>query len=243
MRPEAKTARLRREFRRLFRCMDFLAEHPALRSGRRSQAAEQLAEAYQLLGLAWEFLALQCRHTEGFRRTREGKRACRICGTIAGTDETWILLPQRGRKVVGRHAQPNSAKIFPNQRTARLIDDTIRFHGAKLRVEVQNGYRSRLSGTRDISVAADRMVKLVEAGVECDVDRHMVSLRFQPRKRGVEPPCGSFVFELPRKALRRFPVLLEYDRRGRFVGLCVFPPVKKLTQLHRSGHGSVPTPM
>lgn len=227
MKSEPPRARLQREFRRLFRCMDSLASHPALKRCGRSRETAWISEFYQLLGLAWEFLSLQCRHWDGFRRTRDGKRACRICGKIAGADERWILLPRCGTKSVGRRITPNSTETFPNKRAALLLDDAIRFHGANLRVEVQNAYRSRMFRSHDTSIAADRMVTLQEGGVTCDFDTWMVRLEFGKRKRGAEPPAGAFVWELPRRALKKFPVMLEYDRRGRFVGLCIFRPDRK----------------
>ncbi len=208
--------------------MDFVAEHPALEDGRRSLAAARLAETYQLLGLAWEFLALQCRHTQGFRRTRDGKRVCRTCGTVAGTEKRWILLPRCGQKTIGRRTVPSSTEVLPNRRTAQLIDDAIRFHGTQLRVDVHNAHRTSLFRSRNVSAAAERIVTLEEDGVVCGLDGHMAHLRFVPRRRGAEPPFGAFVFELPRRVLKRFPVMLEYDRRGRFVGLCVFrTPMKR----------------
>jgi len=83
--------------------------------------------------------------------------------------------------------------------------------------------------SRNVSVAAERIVTLEEDGVDCGLDGHMVHLRFAPRRRGSEPPFGAFAFELPRRVLQRFPAMLEYDRRGRFVGLCVFRPLRQRT--------------
>ena len=99
--------------------MSFVSRHPAL--NRRGQQAERFAELYQQLGMLWEFLALQCRHTEGRRKAREGKLACKRCGTI-------------------------------------------------------------------------------------------------------RPPYGAFLFELPKRALKRFPILVEYDARGKLAGVTIFRP-------------------
>jgi hypothetical protein len=41
------------------------------------------------------------------------------------------------------------------------------------------------------------------------------------------PPYGAFVWELPRKLLKNFPVLLEYDKRRRFVGLTILNDGRK----------------
>jgi hypothetical protein len=58
--------RVRRDLRRLFRCMDQLAKHPALARSAHSALSRMLGEVYQQFGLAWEFLGLQCRHWDGF---------------------------------------------------------------------------------------------------------------------------------------------------------------------------------
>jgi len=133
---------LRREFQRLFRNMTFVSRHPAL--SRRGKPAERFAEIYQQLGMLWEFLALQCDHADGWRRTREGALVCRICGTARNAAEQWLSLPRRGRKVVGRKLFPNSRETFPNKKAASIIDDQMEFHGTKIAVSVHNAYRSRL---------------------------------------------------------------------------------------------------
>jgi hypothetical protein len=54
---------LQRDLRQLYRSMDFVVRHPALK--RDTTAGLRFAEIYQQLGLAWEFLALQCNHRGG----------------------------------------------------------------------------------------------------------------------------------------------------------------------------------
>lgn len=76
MEGRSTTADLKRKLRRLIRSVDFVSRHPALK--RAGPEAERLAEVYQQLGLAWEFLALQYRHRGGWRRTREGRLACKF---------------------------------------------------------------------------------------------------------------------------------------------------------------------
>jgi hypothetical protein len=232
MTTKSAKAQLKRDLRRLFRSMDFVSRHPALREGRDQGA--KLTEVYQQLGLAWEFLGLQCRHWDGYRRIAEGRQACRICGQIKGTDERWVLLPREGRKVVGRKCVPTSRRIFANKKSARVLADTIEFHGAKLSVEVQNAHRSSLFRLgNDVSVASDRIVRLREDGIECSFDTSLVSIELRGRraKRGL--PYSAFPWELPRRKLKAFPVLLEYDRRGRFVGLTIFKP-RRATARRRS---------
>jgi hypothetical protein len=215
---------LAREFKHLFRSMDFVSRHPSL--SKRGRQGERFAEIYQQLGMLWEFLELQCRHQEGWRKTREGKHACKLCGTTRGTPEQWLLLPRDGKKVVGRMLFPNSSETFPNKKAATIVDDTIAFHGAKLHVSVHNAYRSRLfrrSG-HDITIADDRIVRVEEDGIECWLDTHLAKLTLRKHKRGERPPYGAFVFELPKRALKRFPILVEYDGRGKLAGVTIFRP-------------------
>ena len=81
--------------------MDFVSRHPSLE--RDSAQERRFAEIYQQLGLAWEFLALQCAHKSGWRKVREEKFACKICGTIRGAKEHWLLLPRDENKIARRH--------------------------------------------------------------------------------------------------------------------------------------------
>ena len=147
---------LRQEIHRLQRCMDFVSQHPAL--DKRGKEGRRLAEVYQQLGRVWELLALQCRHRAGWRKLRDGTRACKVCGTLAGTRERWLLLPRAGTKTVGRMTRPTTKSILPTRKAATVLKDVVNFHGARLSVEVLNPHRSRLFLTRDISVAADRLV-------------------------------------------------------------------------------------
>lgn len=221
---KAGKSNLTREFKCLFRSMSFVSRHPSL--NRRSPQAERLAEIYQQLGMLWEFLALQCRHAEGWRKAREGKLACKLCGTIRGAPERWVLLPRDGTKSIGRKLYPNSGETFPNKKAATIVDDTIDFHGATLNVAVQNAYRSRLfqRSKSDISIAADRIVRVQEGDIECWLDTHLAKLTLRKHKRGERPPYGALLFELPKRALKRFPILVEYDGRGKLVGVTIFRP-------------------
>jgi hypothetical protein len=215
---------LQRDLRRLFRNMDFVSRHPALK--RDSAEARRFAEIYQQLGLAWEFLALQCKHKNGWRKLRDGKSACKTCGLIRGAEEQWVLLPRDGKKIIGRHAMPNSKRKFPNRKAATVVNDTIDFHGAKLNVEVLNQHRcnDRWFRKHDWTISADRLVRLDEDGIEVRFDSHFVGVKLRKHKRGEMPPYSHFVWELPRKFLKKFPVMLEFDKRRQFTGLTVFKP-------------------
>jgi hypothetical protein len=87
--PDAAKTQLKRDLRRLFRSMDFVSKHPALKN--EGPEANRFAEIYQQLGVAWEFLALQCKHWDGFRKTRGGRAKCPICGTFEDVSEHWVL--------------------------------------------------------------------------------------------------------------------------------------------------------
>ena len=158
----------------------------------------------------------------GWRKLKDGARACKVCGTLMGAKETRLLLPQTGPKVIGRMSRPTTKSILPTRKAATVLRDRMSFHGAQLSVEVLNPHKSRLFRTRDISVAADRLVELHESGVICKIDDHTVRVRVGLRRRGSEPPYGAFLSELPRKVLAKFPVMVEYDRRERFIGVLIF---------------------
>src|SRR5574340_1087354 len=173
---------LPREFKRLFRSMSFVSRHPAL--SQRSKAAGRFTDIYQQLGMLWEFLALQCAHAEGWRKTGRGAFVCRTCGTTRSAEEHWLLLPRRSRKIVGRKLLPNSRDTFANEKAASIVDDHIEFHGAKVAVSVHNAYRSRLFGRerrdkRGITIAADRIVRMNEDGIECWLDTHLVEIKLR----------------------------------------------------------------
>ena len=222
MREQTAKERVRRDLRRLFRCMDQVAKHPALVRSGRSALSGMLGEVYQQLGLAWEFLGLQCRHWDGFRRTRKGVLACPICGKVKDASEAWLLLPRDGRKQIGRMRLPRGKAMFPDKKTATIVSDAIDFHGAALRVDVTEQHKSSILG-RAINIAEDRVVRLAERGIECWVDSSLVHLRLVPLSgKDARRWTGAMVWELPRKRLRQLPVLVDFDGRGRFAGLCVF---------------------
>ena len=97
VKPISLAVQLKRDLRRLFRSMDFVSQHPPLERGGR--AAERFAEIYQQLGLAWEFLALPCRHRSGWRELPDGKAACKVCGTIRELPPAGAQSQRRSRAV------------------------------------------------------------------------------------------------------------------------------------------------
>jgi hypothetical protein len=147
-----------------------------------------------------------------------------VCGLIRGAKEPWLLLPREGKKTIGRRAVPNSKRTFPDRKMATVVNDTIDFHGAMLNVEVLNPHRcnSRWFRKLDWTIAADRMVRLKESGVEIRFNTNMVTVELRKHIKCEMPPYSHFVSELPRKFLKEFPVMLQFDKHRRFTGLVIF---------------------
>jgi hypothetical protein len=176
-------AQVRTELKQVFRALDFVSKHL---NTRHSPKATQHSyfNVYQSLGIAWDFLGLQCRHWDGFKRNREGKELCRICGKVKDVREWLYLIPIDAAKKLGARVTPNSKRIFANKKKAQLVRDDIVFHGAALTVDVHNAYKSTLFGKgREINVAAARMVTLRESGIKCSIDEHVVDLKMEERRR------------------------------------------------------------
>lgn len=221
--------------RQLLQNMNFIAD-TYLRAGANSGGnLDRFAGIYQQLGLAWEYLGLQCRHGDGYRRVRDGKLACRICGHIKGSNRCWILLPREGSKRIGRMATPTSQKIFPNKKAATVIADTIQFHGARLVVDVHNRHESHIRyWKKPITIADERTVRVCDRGVECYFDDHLVCVRTLDRKKiSVGDRFGGFPGELPKRTLKKFPVIFDYDKQGNLLGLTILKPFGPRPQTRR----------
>ncbi|MBI5474030.1 MAG: hypothetical protein HY961_16960 [Ignavibacteriae bacterium] len=212
---------LKKELRSLYKSLDFVSEN--FLSGRKANKKDGQIyfNIYQQLGLAWEFLGLQCKHGEGYRTTRDRKEVCKICGKVKGAGESYYLLPKEGHKKIGLRRMPNSKKVFPTKAKAQIVNDTLDFHGASLTMNVSNAYRSSLFNRKhDFAIAADRIVTLKERGIECWIDQHLIMVRMKrDRKRGAI--FGGFPWEISRKQLKHFPVIFEYDKGNRFLGLTI----------------------
>jgi len=85
MKNELPRTRIKREIGKLIRSMDFVSRTYLARKNARESVVRRFFEIYQQLGLAWEFLGLQCRHWDGCRRLRDGHEVCRICGKVKAT--------------------------------------------------------------------------------------------------------------------------------------------------------------
>ena len=62
-------------------------------------------------------------------------------------------------------------------------------------------------------------------------------MELRKHKRGEMPPYSHWVCELPRKLLKRFPVMLQFDKRRRFIGLVIFKPQNNLSRGKKKQNG------
>lgn len=74
--------RIKKELRKLFRSMDFVSKKLLADEKAVGKDFQVYFNIYQQLGLAWEFLGRQCKHWDGYKRTREKHEVCRICGKV-----------------------------------------------------------------------------------------------------------------------------------------------------------------
>ena len=212
---------IKKQLRGLFRSMDFLSKNFLDSEKMAQKKFEVFFNIYQQLGLAWEFLGLQCKHWDGYKKTRDKREACKICGKIKGADDFHILLTQRGPKKLGVKLKPNSKKTFGTQKDAEIVDDTIDFYGALVNVDVHNSYKSSAFG-KGINMAAERIVSIKEDDVECHIDKNLVHVRLVDRERKLgKKRYGGFPWEIRRKHLKHFPVIFDFDERYRFLGLTI----------------------
>lgn len=188
---------------------------------------DKFNELYQTLGAAWEYFGLMCQHKKGYRKLKdkEGRWACRICGKIKNSPAWEYLLPVHGAKVIGQYVgTPNrKSKTFPDKQKARLVDDAIYFHGARLNVRVHHSYPSSLLDKK-INIAADRIVELQEKEVRVWIDSHLVDVEIAKGKADKGKKYGGFVWELPKKLLKKFPIICSYGPQGQFYGVEIFRP-------------------
>ena len=219
--PHMKKEQIKKELKTLFRSLDFVSNNFLNNKKLSKKELQIFFNIYQQLGLAWEFLGLQCKHWDGYKKTKDAKEVCKICGKVKGVDEFYYLLPREGSKKLGARLKPNSKKTFKNKKEATIINDTIDFHGAIVNVDVHNSYKSNLLGKKHgINIAAERLVKLKENGVECHIDRHLIYVKMNKtgRKLGKEK-YGGFPWEIKKKDLKNFPVIFEFDENYQFLGL------------------------
>ena len=126
-------------------------------------------------------------------------------------------------KRIGKLQRAPSGRGSPRRsyNAAKIVDDTIAFHGAKLRVQVHHHYQSKIFG-HGITVAAGRGVTLREGAVEVRIDERRIQVRLRKHRGG--PPSAALVGELSKKDRARIPMLIEFDDQDRFEGVIIFPP-------------------
>ena len=212
---------LKKQLNALFKSMDFVSNSFLGNEKIGKKEFQVFFNIYQQLGLAWEFLGLQCKHWDGYKKTRDKKEACKICGKVKGADDFYILLPKIGLKKLGMKMKPNSKKTFENKKDAQIVDDTINFYGALVNVDVHNSYKSSVFG-KGINMAAERIVNIKEDNVECHIDEHLVHIRLVDKDRKVvKKRYGGFPWEIRKKNLKNFPVIFDFDEKHRLLGLTI----------------------
>lgn len=204
---------LKKELKNLFKSMDYIADTYLYKSKKRKKDIDRFFEIYQQLGLLWSFYGLQCRHWDGYKKSKNNA-ICKICGKVKGIQDDHYLLPIKGKKVIGKMVRPG--KDYTDKATkkeAEIVNDTISFHGARLNVSVYNGYVSSLSGNR-INIAADRAVTLDENGLFIDLSKYIMGIKIKKIKKGV-PIFGGFLGEIPKRILKKIPIILSYTKNGK----------------------------
>jgi hypothetical protein len=212
---------LKKQLNALFKSMDFVSKNFLNNEKISKRETQVFFNIYQQLGLAWEFLGLQCRHRDGYKRTRDKKEACKICGKIRGTDDFYILLPKKGLKKLGVKANPHSKRTFENKKDAEIVNDTINFYGAVVNVDVHNSYKSNLFD-KGINIAAERIVNVEEDNIECHIDNHLIHIRLRDKDRKSKGKrYGGFPWEIKKENLKQFPVIFDFDEKYKFLGLTI----------------------
>ncbi len=64
-------------------------------------------------------------------------------------------------------------------------------------------------------------MKLRESGIECSVDDHVICVRLEKRRRKEMNEYGGFPWELRKKELKNFPIILRFDEDYHFLGLTI----------------------
>ena len=169
--------KLKKELKSLFKSMDFVSNNFLNKGNINRRNFQIYFNIYQQLGIAWEFLGLQCKHWDGYKKVRDKKEVCKICGKVKDVGGFYYLIYKEGHKKIGRKLRPNSKQTFSNKQQAKILNDTINFHGALLNVDVHNSYKSNLlKAKHKIGIAAGRIVSLKERGIKCHIDQHLIDV-------------------------------------------------------------------
>lgn len=98
---------VKEELKKLFKSLDFISKNFLNKKGISKKELNIFYNIYQQLGLAWEYLGLQCKHWDGYKKTKEADMCCKICGKIKGVDESYYMLPAKGLKIIGTDRLPS----------------------------------------------------------------------------------------------------------------------------------------
>lgn len=223
MRTKSVKNKLKKEIISLLKSMNFVSNNFLKQQKINKRNFQIYFNIYQQLGIAWEFLGLQCKHWEGYKKVRGQKEACKVCGRLKGVDEFYYLIPRDGSKEIGRMLKPNSKKIFNNKQQAQILNDAIGFHGALLSVDVHNSYKSNSWEDKPkINMAAERIVTLKERGIKCHIDQYLVNIELNKgRKKVGKKRYGGFPWEIKKKNLSNFPVIFDFDENYQLLGLSI----------------------
>ena len=74
--------KLKKELKSLFESMDFINRKFLYKKNIDKTTLKIYFNIYQQLGMAWEFLGLQCRHWDGYKKVKGKERTCKICGQV-----------------------------------------------------------------------------------------------------------------------------------------------------------------
>ncbi|PIZ16758.1 hypothetical protein COY52_06230 [Candidatus Desantisbacteria bacterium CG_4_10_14_0_8_um_filter_48_22] len=219
---------LKVEIAKLFKSMDYVADRYLSKTKINKKKSELGYNIYQQLGLLWEFLSLQCKHWDGYKKKGD-KFLCKICRKVKGIKEKYYLLPVNGGKVIGRMVKPGKDNLRKlSKKEAEIVNDTIKFHGAKLNVAVFKEYASKFGKLdKEINVAADRVVTLEENGLVVDISEYITGIKTKRFKEGGRI-YGGFLWELPKKILRKMPIILSYDKSGKLAEIELIHLQKKM---------------
>lgn len=102
MRKGSIKSKLKKELRCLFKSMDFISKNFLYKKSIDKAALRIYFNIYQQLGMAWEFLGLQCRHWDGYKKVKGKEKACKICGQVKGGRNFYYLIPKTGTKKIGK---------------------------------------------------------------------------------------------------------------------------------------------
>jgi len=214
---------LKKELKRLYRSMDFISNNFLNKANTGRGNFQTYFNIYQQLGIVWEFLGLQCKHWDGYKKIKNKKKVCKICGKIKDADNFYYLVSKKGLKKIGKMLKPNSPKILNNKKEAEILNDTIEFHGALLNVDVCNSYKSNLlKGKHEINIAAERNVMLKERGIKCYIDNHAINIELANKRRKIgKERYSGFPWEIKRTKLRNLPVIFDFDEDYKLLGLSI----------------------